>query len=54
MRTMQIHAQTLLHTSGAPVLKNVIVPYNVVCTSSIPICTNQLEIINAIQLMAEL
>lgn len=42
-----------LHTSGVPVLNNVIAPYNVVCTSSIPIYINQPEIINVIELTAE-
>lgn len=42
-----------LHTSGVPVLNNVIVPYNAVCTSSIPIYINQPEIINAIELKAQ-
>jgi len=41
---------TELHTSGVPVLNNVIVPYSVVCTSSIPIYINQPEIINVIEL----
>jgi hypothetical protein len=44
---------TELRTSGAPVLSNVTVPYNVVCTPFTAYCINKHEIFNVIELMAE-